>query len=214
MPVWRPSRLPSTPSAADSSARLGTLGGIPVETNPNVPRNLFGMVIDSTHNAYQRKQTALNANDMLMGGGAPSVKFSTIGTTVSGVISEPPEVQQVRDFQSGEPQYWPDGKPRQQIVVTLDTDEGDRRVFVKGQMVKAIRDAVKEAGADGLEVGGQLQVTYVGDGERKGNLNPPKVYRASYGPPEPGAARMTGSMPVRPSQFSAGSYSAQGNPPF
>lgn len=134
----------------------------------------------------------MDANDLLMGGGAPSAKFPTIGTTVVGTITEKPEVQQVRDFSTGEPQFWSDGKPKQQIVVTLATEErdpqisddnGDRRVFIKGAMVKAVREAVKRSGSRGLEVGGRLEVTYTGDGERKGNLNPPKLYSAVYTPP-------------------------------
>jgi hypothetical protein len=133
----------------------------------------------------------VDANDLLMGGGAPSAKFPVVGTTVVGTITEQPEVQQVRDFSTGEPQFWNDGKPKQQIVVTLGTqerdpqindDDGTRRIFVKGGMVKAVREAVKRSGAKGLEVGGRLEVTYTGDGERKGNLNAPKLYSASYTP--------------------------------
>lgn len=128
---------------------------------------------------------------MLMGGGAPSMKFPAIGTSIKGTISEKPDVQQVRDFQTGEPQFWPDGKPRQQIVATLATDlrdpqisddDGSRRVFIKGQMIKAVREAVKKSGAKGLEVGGLLEIVYTGDGERKGNMSPPKLYAATYTP--------------------------------
>lgn len=134
----------------------------------------------------------MDANEFLMAGGAPSAKFPAVGCSVAGTITQQPEVQQVRDFSTGEPQYWPDGKPKQQLVVTLATDErdpqindddGTRRLFIKGLMLKAVRDAVRKAGARGLEVGGRLEVTYVGDGERKGNLNPPKLYAAAYTPP-------------------------------
>lgn len=139
----------------------------------------------------------MEANDFLMSGGAPAAKFPTIGTTVAGTITQQPEVQQIRDFSTGEPLYWPDGKPKMQLVVTLATDQRDpqtpdddgrRRLYVKGLMRTAIRDAVRKAGARGLEVGGRLEVTYVADGERKGNLNPPKLYKAAYTPPQAASA--------------------------
>lgn len=101
-----------------------------------------------------------NADDFLMSGGVPSAKFPTPGTTVSGSIDRKPEVQQQRDFDSGEPLYWDDGRPRQQLKVVLRTDqrdpeieddEGLRAVYCKANMLRAVRQAVRKAGAKGLE---------------------------------------------------------------
>lgn len=123
------------------------------------------------------------------GGGPASAKFKNIGDTVGGVITEEPKQQQQRDLQTNELQTWPDGNPKMQLVVTVQTDlrdpeieddDGKRRIYVKGQMQKAIRDAVQSVGAGGLDVGGELHVTYIADGEKKGNLTPPKQYRAQY----------------------------------
>ncbi len=136
------------------------------------------------------------ANDFLMSGGSTSAKFPTPGTTVTGVICRPPEVQQQRDFTTGEPKFWDDGKPMQQLQVQLQTtekdmsvpdDDGVRAVYVKGQMQKAVREAVRKAGASGLEIGGTLTITYTGNGEAKRGL-PPKLYSASYIPAAAGAA--------------------------
>lgn len=133
-----------------------------------------------------------NADDFLMGGGIPAAKFPAFGAAASGRITEKPTVSQQTDFTTGEPKVWADGSPQLQLVVTLATeqrdaeipdDDGSRRIYVKGQMKKAVQDAVRKSGAKGLEVGGVLTVTYVGDGEK---TNPrfaaPKQYSATYTP--------------------------------
>ncbi|QFG08456.1 hypothetical protein SEA_GUANICA15_70 [Mycobacterium phage Guanica15] len=135
--------------------------------------------------------------DFLGGGGVPSGKFGSHGDTVGGPIAVEPEQRQQTDYKTGEGLTWKDGSPRMQLVVTVQTDlrdpeveddDGKRRLFVKGEMRKAVQKAVIAAGARGLDVGGELYVTYTGDGEKKGNLDPPKLYSATYTKPAPGAA--------------------------
>jgi hypothetical protein len=130
-----------------------------------------------------------------MGGGVKSAKFEKPGATVKGAIARKPELQQQRDFDSGKPLTWDDGAPRQQIKVVLVTaekddsdDSGERALYLKGGLLKAVQAAVKKAGAKGLEVGGKLAVKYTGDGEKKGKLNPAKLYAAAYEAPDPLAA--------------------------
>ncbi|MBU8549761.1 hypothetical protein IMX12_13175 [Streptomyces sp. Babs14] len=157
----------------------------------------------------------MDANSFLMGGGgAPTAKFPTPGTTVGGRITEQPKVEQQRDIQSGEAKFWSDGNPMMQMVVTVQTDQRDpaiedddgrRRIFVKGQMKNAVADAVRQAGARGLEVGGTLQVRYTHDGEQKNRaFSPPKQYAAHYTPaavselaaPTPGQAPAPAAAPA------------------
>ncbi|MFB7219374.1 hypothetical protein [Streptomyces sp. NPDC056227] len=136
-------------------------------------------------------QQAPNANDFLMGGGgAPSASFPTPGTKIGGTITEQPTVQQQRDL-DGKPKFWDDGNPQMQLVVTIQTeqrdpsiedDDGRRRLFVKGQMKNAVADAVRAAGAPGLQVGGTLDVAYTHDGVPKRGFNAPKQYAARYTP--------------------------------
>lgn len=162
-----------------------------------------------------------SANDFLMGGGgSPSAKFPTPGTSCSGSITEQPVVEQQRDFQSGNPKFWDDGKPMMQLVVTLQTDQydpavqddnGKRRVYIKGQLKSAIQDAVRSSGARGLEAGGRLTVTYTHDGTAsRPGFTPPKQFRAEYTPaaqavlsaPEPappaGVNTVTGEITTPP----------------
>lgn len=131
----------------------------------------------------------MDANDFLMRGGTPAVKFPTIGSSVIGVITRPPKMADVTDPASGEVKRWPNGDAKQQVVIELQTelresedDAGERTLWAKGQMQTAIRDAVRAAGAKGLEVGGILQVTL--SGEKPTNLNPQKLYSAVYWPPQ------------------------------
>lgn len=133
---------------------------------------------------------APSADDFLLGGSVPSAKFPTIGTSVTGRITERPTVEQQRDYTTGDLKFWDDGKPQMQLVVTLATDQrdpevtdddGTRRIYVKGQMKNAVAQAVRAVGARGLEVGGTLTVTYSRDGERKNpRFNAPKNYDAVY----------------------------------
>jgi hypothetical protein len=127
----------------------------------------------------------------LSGGGAPTAKFPTKGVTIKGTIEDLAVTQQT-DL-NGNPLEWDDGNPRMQLVVTLATDErdaaiddddGKRRLFVKGGMRTAVKDALKLAGAKTLEVGGTLAVQYKDDGEPpRAGFNAPKIYVAQYKAP-------------------------------
>ena len=132
----------------------------------------------------------INVNDFLTASGAPGVSFPDIGDTVKGTVLSS-EVWQQTKLEDGSLLYWDDEKtrPRLQLVVTLDvgdagdSDTSERRLFAKGEMLKAIKQAVKDGGG-ALTNGGELTVRYTGDGEQKvKGYNPPKLYKAKYTPP-------------------------------
>lgn len=133
---------------------------------------------------------AIDADAFLMGSGGRSASFKDHGDQVWGVVMSA-EVRQQTDFTSGDLLFWDDGKPRMQLVVTLlteeredDDDDGLRRVYIKGQMTKAVQEAVRKAGAKGLREGGRLVVRYVSDiPPAKRGLSPAKKYVAKYEPP-------------------------------
>jgi hypothetical protein len=136
----------------------------------------------------------IDVNDLIMGGGAPTAKFPTIGTKHVGRIIAS-AVQQATEYGTQEPKTWPNGDPVMEAVITLATDErdadisnddGTRRVYASGNMLAAIRTAVQTAGAAGIELGGTLAVLYDSDGTpSKPGFNPPKQYRAQYVAPDP-----------------------------
>lgn len=125
----------------------------------------------------------------LLAGGAPSAKFATVGTTIKGTVISAEDAQQT-DFDSGKPKFYEDsGKPMMQVVISVQTDDrdpeipnddGERRIFCKGQMLSALKAALRSAGMDShtFRRGGALiAVQYTGDGEpSKRGLNPPKQF--------------------------------------
>lgn len=143
----------------------------------------------------QQPQNQPSANDVLMGGGgAASAKFDQAGTTIGGRILAEPRVYQEREYDrnnpgNGAPKFYPkSGDPIMSVSVDVQTsartdseDDGVRRIYIEGKRLKdAVRDAVRQAGAKGLEVGGELHVTYTGDGDAEKGMNPPKLYTARY----------------------------------
>lgn len=111
-------------------------------------------------------------NDLLSSKSVPSVSFkdAKVGDSFTGTITDL-ETAQVRNYDSGEPEFWDDGKPKLQIVVTLATayndptiegDDGTRKVYLAGQKLTAAKQAMKEAGIQKLEKGSAFTITYVG----------------------------------------------------
>ena len=137
--------------------------------------------------------TAPQYVDPFAGGtSTPSVswKDAPIGTVVEGIIIEPPELVQSRDFETSEPAFWP-AKPGQQpnpkmaVVVKLSIDGDERALWAvkPSALFAAVADSIKKAGAS-LTVGGTLAIKYTGD---KPNANPrlnaAKQYACRYTPP-------------------------------
>jgi hypothetical protein len=138
-------------------------------------------------------------NQALMGGGGRSASFKEHKDQVWGVITNS-SMRQQTDFTTGEPKVWDDGSPRMQIVISLQTDErvddeddGTRNVYVKipSQMMRAMRDAIKKAGAEGISNGGKFLVRYVGDAEpKKRGMSGEKQYFVKYEAPPSGYMAM------------------------
>lgn len=141
-----------------------------------------------------------DTSNFLFGGGGKAAKFDNIGDAVEGVITDA-VVSQQTDMETNQPLTWPDGSPRMQLVITLQTteqgadDDGIRRIFAKGgkyevatgngtSLKDAIADAVKKAGSKSLDEGGTLKVGYTGEGKKTNRgFSAPKLYRATYTAP-------------------------------
>jgi len=162
-------------------------------------------------------------NSWLMAGGVASAKFDTHGDSLTGTISDT-ELRQQTDFDTGTPLVWDDGRPRMQLVVTLATDQrdasnaeddGTRRLYVKSKLQQAVSAAVRKAGAAGLEIGGKLTITYVGDDEpkRKG-MQGAKLYTAEYASPAANfLAQPEPAAPAIPAQAPAPAAPVAQQPP-
>ena len=120
--------------------------------------------------ARQQPAETLSLDDVMQGG-APSAfsKDDPIGTSVEGEIVEIRAEQQT-DFTTGEPLYYPNGKPKPQVVIHLQTtlqdpnrvgDSGIRGVYVKGYNISQLRLACRQAGVgDHPDVGDHLKATF------------------------------------------------------
>jgi hypothetical protein len=134
--------------------------------------------------------------DFLFAGGAKAFAFNEFGDTVSGEITSA-EVRQQTSIE-GDLLTWPDGKPRNQLVITLQTtlkdnddDDGLRTVYAKGgrfdvnkgegsSMRDAIAEAVRLVGAKSIDPGDELAVSYTGEGVARRGYNAPKLYTAGF----------------------------------
>lgn len=134
-----------------------------------------------------------NADPFAGGESRPSVTFkdAPVGTTYTGTVTEAPQLVQARDFESGLPALWPDGKPKMTVVTSISIDGEERSLWAPkpSAMFRAIQEAQLAAGAK-IAVGGTLTVTFTGEKPNKNNprLNPQKLYSVSYVAPDAFAA--------------------------
>jgi hypothetical protein len=111
-------------------------------------------------------------NDLLGTRSVPSISFkdASVGDAFTGVITDLRTVQ-VRSYDSGELEFWDDGKPKLQIEVTLatdyldpslDADDGTRRVYLFGQKLAAATQEMKSNGLSKLEKGMKFTIKFTG----------------------------------------------------
>jgi hypothetical protein len=183
------------------------------------------------------------AQDFLMGEGVASATFPKIGHVVKGDVLSV-ELRDQTEYGTGAVKRYDDGNVAKQLVVTVQTedredivnsktgkirtaaedDDGKRAIYIKGQMKAATRDAVKAAGARGIEIGGYLAVKF-DDTKPSGKGNPIKVYKVAYKTPAqvqagtatPDAKAAGGTMDqIKAAKAKAAAQAAaeQGEPPF
>ena len=130
----------------------------------------------------------------------PSLSFkdAPVGTVYEGLVTEAPKLVQSRDYDSGEPAFWPakpgeQPNPKMSVVIRLTLDGVDERsVWAQkpSAMFAAIGEAQKKAGVR-IEVGGTLAIKFVGEQSHtdpikiKKGMPPQKLYAAKYTPPAP-----------------------------
>lgn len=157
----------------------------------------------------------MSAFDFFAPRASHSWKFTNPGDTHTGTITEVSDARQATEFGSNELAYWDKERtrPKMQVAVTLDTaerdpqdasDTGKRTLWIvddgrSGSILSAIRQAVHQASAGTIDIGGQLTVAFSGfDPNSKNPANPRKIYSASYVPPAPAGGMFTNQAPAQP----------------
>lgn len=168
----------------------------------------------------------MSAFDFFAPRASHSWKFTNPGDTHTGTITEVSDARQATEYGSNELAYWDKERtrPKMQVAVTLDTterdpqdsnDTGKRTLWVvedgrSGSILSAIRQAVHQAGAGTIDIGGQLTVAFSGfDPNSKNPANPRKIYAASYVPPAPAGGMFTSQAPAPVAQPAAAPAPAQ-----
>lgn len=161
----------------------------------------------------QRQPAQLSSLDELLAGNSAKAYFganSQPGDTVTGVI-EKIETTQVNDFQTKQPAFWNDGRPKEQIHVIIQTqlrdpsvedDDGRRSLWVKGWgiQLKAFRDACRQAGVKIPKPGDTITERFVGLDQRGDAPKPPKVFEFHIEPASSVNSLVNGSQPRQPVQ--------------
>lgn len=89
------------------------------------------------------------------------------GTVVTGPIVSV-DLRQGRDYKTGDPSTFADGSPKNEVVVTVDTEHGERVVYIPtwGRAKQALSAAVGAAGltkvSEALRPGNTLSVQFNG----------------------------------------------------
>jgi hypothetical protein len=145
--------------------------------------------------------------DQLFMGRPEAVKFDQVGDAVVGRIVDL-QSQQVRDFGTGNPKFYQDGRPVMEPVVILQVEDAGSRTLYCGQgLRKAIGDAVRAVNftrapgqqVPGIRKDGYLHVTYTGqDKPRRAGSQGAKVYQASYVPPGSPPVGAAPAVPATP----------------
>lgn len=167
--------------------------------------------------------------DDFFGGGNKSASFKEKNKKVGGRIVAVQDQRQQRDL-DGNPKWWdPDTKrePMMQLPIDVQTDERDpedptddgvRTIYVKGDLKRAIAEAVRAAGQRGApRVGGELVVAWTGDEPAsKRGYNDKKIYSAKYTPPSANDEFFGSSngSKKQPAAVGSGATAESDEPPF
>jgi hypothetical protein len=126
---------------------------------------------------HQRKREPVSS---FLTEGGPAVKLE-VGETFEGQVLSITEMDD-RD-PNGTVKTWDDGSPRKVWVFNVKPADGETQsLWVRGNLVKVLRTAAREAKVANLE-GSVIKVQRIEDGvpSTKG-YNPPKLYRAKVTP--------------------------------
>lgn len=166
------------------------------------------------------QMTAAQMLDSIDSQSSKSFKFQNPGDSVSGVI-ESVTASQMHVYDSlnqrptNQPDFFQDGSPKLQVIVTIDTgltdpsvedDDGRRSVYIKGYGIqrRAWLQAIRNAGlrkASEIKPGDRFTAKFVGyDPQSKNPNNPAKMYEYVIEHQSPVDLAMNNPMASQPQQ--------------
>jgi len=126
------------------------------------------------------------ADPFMEGGNAPGLKFPEVGDIRTIIVRKVSE--QIDTEPDGTPRTWPSGQPKMVYVFNGESDGEAASLWVRGNLVTAIREAVKTAGLKTV-VDTKVTVKRLADGTPPSRgMNAPKLYAAKVEPVAPLAA--------------------------
>lgn len=135
------------------------------------------------------------SDDFMGGGSYPAVEFKEIGDTAIGIVDK---IDKLHDRDpAGNPKFWPNTTDPMYVwpMEFRDPTTGDvRTLWVRGNLVKAIKQAVKEAGLASPQ-GALLKVRFDALGEKKAGFSQAKLFKVKAEPaPANAAPRKTATV--------------------
>lgn len=141
-------------------------------------------------------------------GGGPSIswKDKPVGTWYAGIVARDVtngDIQQQTNFQTKQPEFYRDGRPKFTMKVPLTIDpaqhpefpEGEASFYVRGQARDELSRAMSEAGASGAPKAGDYIVVVLVQRKPSGQgMNPSNVVQITYTP----AAGASSPAPATP----------------
>jgi hypothetical protein len=110
-------------------------------------------------------------------GSAEAIKFETVGQIHSIIVRRVEQKVDV-DMASGLPKTWPNGDPKHVFVFNGEVDGEPRSLWVRGNMVKAIREATVKAGLSTvIDTKVTIKFSELGEATQRG-FSPPKLFVA------------------------------------
>lgn len=134
------------------------------------------------------------------GSGGASAKFEKIGDKIVDAKVLSAELIPLLNYDTGLPEIWPNGKPKDQMRTVLATsfrnhelldpdkvgaaDDGERVVYVKGHLWTATVQALQAANSSEFEPGATVSILFHAEGEeKKRGYRRPKLFKVKYTPP-------------------------------
>jgi hypothetical protein len=128
-----------------------------------------------------------NPNPFASEDGRASVSFKDlpIGTSYTFTVDGAPEMVQARNFDTGNPDFWPDGNPKMTVVTKVTDKATGEEKSLWAPKPSAMFRAIANAAPGGIAPGGTLTVTFSSEkpNPEKPRLNPQKLYDVTYTAP-------------------------------